>query len=475
MQLSRECYNPVIWLNRAYHLLLLGYPELAAGDAHKADMLVTAKLKSIDNEKSVDESIELADLKLICLTRLAEALAAIWESVGLNEVCRDGLAIRPSHPELNHFSKLAAEILEAKRRMAKNQNYDGEMQKLFVSQGIILHEQYPFMSTKHMRRDNKAIDAVKQTLQVVSSNCSLAPRTFSGPSRTQTEGFGIYAKTNIEANTRLFDDETILGALNADTSSPSATKGVKGPEICGNCWGCLPINSTLRVKSPCCSTVYCSEHCRDLASRFYHSKTCGQDFKWLYGMLQAAREDDPAMNVLMLLRLLSICTQHDCHPLDHPLIARLIPHLSDAQSRKWTFRDNIVNPNLVLQQLGVDIFQDLRFDTWVLQNVRYRMVTNQRGTAGRRFLRAINPLYCFLNHSCEPNAIWYAARASEGATAHDSTTISVISTKPIKKGEEICIDYNKVSRISNKAKRQEELRNWIPGGVCACTRCQREV
>ena len=440
-------------------------------------MLVTAKLKSIDNEKSVDESIELADLKLICLTRLAEALAAIWESVGLNEVCRDGLAIRPSHPELNHFSKLAAEISEAKRRRVKNLNLDGEKQKLHVSQGLIFHEQYPFMSTKHMRRDNKAIDAVKQTLQVVSSNCSIAPRTFSGPSRSQAEGFGIYATSPIESNTRLFDDETILGALNADTSSPSVTRGVKGPEICGNCCGCLPINSALRAMSPCCSTVYCSEHCRDLASRFYHSKTCGQDFKWLFGMLQAASEDDPALNLLLLLRLLSICTQHDCHPLDHPLIARLIPHLSDAQPKKWTFRDNIVNPNLVLQQLGVDIFQDLRFDTWVLQIVRCRMMTNQHShrTANRRFLRAINSLYSFLNHSCEPNAKWYVARASEGATAHDSTTISVTSTKPIKKGEEICIDYNGVSRISNKATRQARLGNWIPGGACACTRCQRET
>lgn len=440
-------------------------------------MLVSAKLKSIDNEKSVHGSIELADLKLTCLTQLADALTAIWESVGLNAVCRDGLAIRPSHPELNLLSKVAAEISEEKRRVAKSRDADRKAQKLDVSQGFIFHEHYPFMSAKHMRRDNKAIDAVKQTLQVVSSNCSLAPRTFSGPSRTQTEGFGIYAKTNIEANTRLFDDETILGALNADTSSPSATKGVKGPEICGNCCGCLPINSALRVKSPCCSTVYCSEHCRALALRFYHSKICGQDFKWLFGILRATGEDDPALNGLMLLRLLSICTQHDCHPLDHPLVARLIPHLSDGQPRPWTFRDNIVNPNLILQQLGVDIFQDLRFDTWVLQNVRHRMLPNQHGrrTASGRFLRAINSLYSFLNHSCEPNAKWYSARAGEGATAHDSTTISVASTKPIKKGEEICIDYRNASRISNKAKRQARLCSWIPGGACACTRCQRET
>ena len=460
------------WLSRAFHLLELGYPELAAGDAYKSNLLIMNG--SFHCETSADESIELK-LRLESLTLLAEALVALVDHVGLHEVCREGLAICPSHPGLKQYSEKAANILKMKREtVARSRAFDRETQKLFVAQGRLLHEQYPFMSTEHMNRDKKAIDAVKNALNIVSSNCSLAPRAFSNPSLSQAESFGIYATANIGTNTRLFDDETILGATDTDTSNSSATKGL---EICENCCGSLPPNSTSRVKSTCCSTVYCSEHCHKKASTFYHSKTCGRDFKWLFEGLQGINENDPAMNGPMFLRILSICTQSDCHPLDHPLIARLIPKLIAYSCNLWTFRNNIVIPNKILQQLGVDIFQDLRFDTWALQSVLTRLLANQHfhTTGSRRRLRAVNSLFSFLNHSCEPNARWPVTQTSEGATAFDSTTVSIFSTKPIKKGEEICIDYLSVSRIREKAKRQEMLGNWIPGGVCACPRCQREV
>ena len=449
---------------------------MAAGDAHKANLLVTDRLKSINCESPTDESIELSHLKMKSVTLLAEALGWMWEHVGLHEVCREGLALFPSHPELKRYSEAAAKILEKKRNMMRNGvsgALDREWQKHWIAQGLVFYEQYPFMSTDHMSRDRNAIDTVKRTFQAVSSNCSLAPRTFSDSSLSQAEGFGIYAIADIKPSTRLFDDETILGATDRDTSNSSATKR---PEICENCCGYLPAYSTSRVKSTCCSTVYCSEHCRGLASTFYHSEICGRDFKWLFEGLQGTSEYDPAIDGPMFLRVLSICTQSNCHPLEHPLIARLVPKLSDESPRNWTFRDRIVNPNKILQQLGVDIFQDLRFDTWVLQNVRSRLKTNQHGhrTSSGRYVLGVNSLHSFINHSCEPNARGSIAQTSEGATAHDSTAMSVVSTKPIKAGEEICIDYNFVSGIKQKSKRHEMLLNWIPRGACACTLCQRE-
>ena len=469
-RLSLQGYNPNTWLSRASHLFRLGYPELAAGDAYKAHLLVTDELKSIDHATSVQKSGELTHLKLKSLTQLAKSLLAMGEHVGLREVCSEGLAVDSSHSELEQLSKAAAELSKRKLEEARNLGASREKKKAYVTYGGIWLEHYPFMTTRHTSRDENHIDTTKKSLERLSSNCSLASRSFSNSLQSASKGFGVYATVDIRPNTRLFDDETILGATDTGTSGPSASRG---PEICENCCGCLPINSTSRVKSTCCSTVYCSEHCRETASRFYHLATCGRDFGWFFEELQRALGNDPAR---LWLRVLSICTQSDCHPLEHPLIARLISR-TGGKIRRWTLRHNIVNPNRILKRLGIDIFQDLRFDTWVLQNVESRLMNNSHShrTNSCRNVVAVNYLFSFLNHSCEPNAKWGTTQNGGGATAHDSTTLSVIAMKPIKKGQEICIDYAGVSRAPKKADRQERLITWFPDGVCECTRCQRET
>ena len=475
MRLHFGCYNPETWYNRGTHLSKLGYPELAAGDAYKADLLAKARLNSINKEIAVNESIRLHELRRRSLTLLGQSLVAMWEHVGLREVCKEGLALSPLDGELQELSKRAEEILELKKERAESiQITNREFKKGFITHGKMFPQQYPFMSAKHMSRDKNGIDTLKKTLENISSKCSLASRSFPNTFQSQSEGFGIYATTDMGPNTRLFDDETVLGVTDTDTSNSSISKG---QEICENCCGSLPRISSSRVKSTCCSSVYCSKHCRETAARFYHSAKCGRDFKWLFKSLDGISGRDAAMKGPMWLRVLAICIQSDCHPLDHPLIARLIPPLPAPWFMPWTLRDHIVNPNLILEQLGVDIFEDLRFDTWVLHHVDFRLLGNQRNSraSGRRPLSAVNSLLPFFNHSCEPNASWYVARTSEGATAHDSTTITFMTTKPIKKGEEIFIDQKAVSGIPEKAKRQEHLADIIPRGKCACTRCQRET
>ncbi len=237
----------------------------------------------------------------------------------------------------------------------------------------------------------------------------------------------------------------------------------------------LPANSSKhRVNCKYCSTVYCSEYCQTTALMVYYQAICGQNYDWLFKGLRGMDPNMHEMRGPMWLRVLSTCVQSDCHPLDHPLIARLVPHFGGP--RPWTLRHDVIRPNKILLQLGVDIFQDLRYDTWVLQNVGIRLTTNQHGrrTQDGRPIRVVNSLYSFLNLSCGPNAEWKIAQVKDGATAHESTTSIVSTTRSIKKGEEICIDYNGVSDIRDKRKRQHFLAPWLPNGVCGCTRCQRE-
>ena len=47
----RLCYEPAAWLERATRLRNLGYPELAAGDAHKARLLLQLKLDFLNGKR----------------------------------------------------------------------------------------------------------------------------------------------------------------------------------------------------------------------------------------------------------------------------------------------------------------------------------------------------------------------------------------------------------------------------------------
>ncbi len=326
-----------------------------------------------------------------------------------------------------------------------------------------------------MTRSKETVHAVQRAFEVVSSNCSLAPRRFSNGSPSRAEGFGVYATVDLKPGAQVFEDATMLGATDTSSSAPSS---FRDPEICDNCCGSLSRSSEHRTKCKYCPAIYCSEYCNTTALRFHHQAICGQNYDWLFKELRGMDPNMHEMSGPMWLRVLSTCVQSECHPLDHPLIARLVPQSSSAGVPKaWTLRHNIIRPNKILLQLGVDIFSDLRYDTWVLQNVGTRLTTNQHGrrTKDGRPIRAVNSLYSFLNHSCEPNAEWEIAQVKDGATAHESTTIMVSTTRSVKNGEEICIDYNGVSHIRDKKRRQQSLTLWFPNGLCECTRCQREV
>ena len=474
------CYDPSAWLERANHLRELGYSELAAGDAYKARLLVQANLDLIrgkstelgrrvaantpDFLKGVTERLHASIFQL-----LVSLLKDLNEPSGLQALCIECREICPSDLSFQIYLEDALKMSNTIRSGRRAQYADPE----FEWTGWTHLEQYPFIPPKYMKRNEEDICAARNALEFVSSNCSIIPRTFSNGSSSQAAGFGIYATADVKPFSHLFSDETIFGATDTKSVAVSAPGRL---EVCEKCCGILPLSSQQRVKAKCCSAVYCSEVCRSMASDFYHQAVCGQDFDWLLEGIRRTPEGSQAMDGPLWLRVLSTCIQSDCHPLDHPLIARLVPQWSTNMPRKWTLLHNIIRPNRILQQLGVNIFQDLRYDTWVLQNVGARLKTNQNMynlRDGRR-IRAVNPLYSFLNHSCEPNATWRPAPIQRGATAHESTTMAVFAIKSIKKGDEICIDYDGVSQYRDKATRQKALWKWLSESACQCTRCQRE-
>jgi hypothetical protein len=153
----------------------------------------------------------------------------------------------------------------------------------------------------------------------------------------------------------------------------------------------------------------------------------------------------------MWLRILATCVQSGLHPLKHPSIAALTANYEsdDELGRRWSLASNVDVPQRILTTLGVDIFKDLRYDTWVLQTIWARMVNNagggiEEGVNGLIATRSVNPFYSFMNHSYEPNAnavdlsSTYPPRT---APIFKSSSLAIIAIKDIKLGEEIQVSY----------------------------------
>ena len=139
---------------------------------------------------------------------------------------------------------------------------------------------------------------------------------------------------------------------------------------------------------------------------------------------------------------------------------------------EWSLSGNIDRIHRILRQLGVDIYSDLRYDTWVMQTIWGRLITNQLEDVGfeGRLVRIVGRLWCFHNHSCEPNAGFRRMLTTAGNDKRASVSIAC-AISPIKKGEEVFITYGNITDQS-RSLRQYFLEKWLPEG-CRCTKCER--
>ena len=74
-------------------------------------------------------------------------------------------------------------------------------------------------------------------------------------------------------------------------------------------------------------------------------------------------------------------------------------------------------------------------------------LSNIQSTPDRRAVRAINPYYSFLNHSCEPNAE-FSKSMPMLLPCEDGSQKYLFALNDIKKGEEITISYLSSEMVS---------------------------
>ena len=173
----------------------------------------------------------------------------------------------------------------------------------------------------------------------------------------------------------------------------------------------------------------------------------------------------------LLLQVLNQCLTKRpvTAPLEHSIVAQLCVPYSPFNYIPFNYQKHIVRPITMLESLGVDVFADLDYDTWILLTIQHRLRNNQialTGPNGRPGHR-LSQLYAFFNHSCEPNVT--GEPDSEGGT-----TLVMKATRRIGSGEELFVSYlGQQSLAITMENRRAALWPWF-GCDCKCPKCIKE-
>jgi len=139
-----------------------------------------------------------------------------------------------------------------------------------------------------------------------------------------------------------------------------------------------------------------------------------------------------------------------------------VPTYHRQKRQRFSVQFDIVIPNEALQQFGIDVYADLRYDTWVLFAISARLDNNSWSNPS---CASLNPLFSLFNHSCEPNVHWSSSR--------DHRTIKITASRDLVKGEQLFVEYDSFEHDKPVAQRRKRLARWIDG-PCLCMRCVRE-
>jgi len=378
-------YHPRTWLDRTEALRQRGYLELAVGDAYKA-------------------------------VKLAKSILSVSRRHGANIGYGMGFCILSqglSPRAINHAQELVKEALDLLRQCLVDVDCYSDAHQLLQSDdmerltthracqdagaGSYVLRRYYWMDNEHFSRSKDVLTQVNEELR--STPCKVGfskiPTTPEAGSNNwevsidwdtsesvhgSTENSRPDAMLGLFATRDIREGETIL----VDKTDVSA-KRVLCDTDCHHCLIDLPkpsaegsensLDSILCSGSPYlpgtrrrCSAVYCSTTCQSAARDSHHSIMCGKDFTWAQGLMISDK---------ILLQVLAYCVQHGCHPLDHPTVTRLTPQY--GVKRYVSLFDTIEEPIEMLLELGVDIFVDQRFDTWVLIMLKARIDNNKWG------------------------------------------------------------------------------------------------
>jgi hypothetical protein len=483
-------------------LLKLRYPDLACGDAYKALQLVafsragnvklthcvrldvatelvtkesnsgilaTEFVASSNGSNQISARID--ELEHNAVVVLAEGLLMSNSFSECLDVIRQNSNKFPESPRMFALHKTAKLALAHETSAQKAAGSSQQDIHEYIASGSVNVAAYPWMNTEASTRSD-IIHNINDNLKRASREQCYVKRSnirddvpLHDPEEVEeaAEILGVFAKTNIARGRRVLKDYTCLCAVDDTTRR------------CSACGDVLPSDP---VEQFCCKLKYCSEVCRGRANTFYHAAVCGKDLIQYNDARQSLSAKKVAVTEsrLMLRALAFAVNFSNLHPLLVPVISRLTSPRGGARSEQrfaFSLCKHIIEPIDILTRLGIDVYANQNFDTWVILTIEARLRVNSRDNideiSSNPYYIAINPLYTFFNHSCCPNVTY------EESKKGPSSTLRMKMVKRVQAGEELFISYLSEEDLQlDVSERQEKLRPWF-GHDCQCTRCAKEI
>lgn len=439
------------WMKRAKILLSLQLPELAAGDAYKAMLLAqTSSSKEAISTLILAQALYMANSFLECIS-LLDDFNAHQQPLGHNM------------RRLRRFAKAAFQ--KEQEDVTEGRDVSPGMEHEDRS-GEVEIRPYPWIKSAWLNRTPETLKAVNLRLHERSrGRCEVRPSRIGGSS---DDCLGIFATTAIGRGSSLFTDRTSICAISKDLHRCD----------------CCQAKLFLKLELECCETKaqYCCWRCQDTSRNGYHKSTCGRP---LHNLSSTSKESANAMEIESAERLwvrifatietsLETNPHRYHHPLDLPLINSLTTKYGTVT--RFSLAHDIIKPFEILKRLGIDIFTDLRFDTWVLRTIAARVNTNlgeykvgmPDGNSHHQLL-AISEMHHFFNHSCEPNI--EVVRID----GHGSD-LELCAKRTLREGEELFISYvDEDELVKCYEDRAELLKDWTGGSATAQNVIENEL
>ncbi|KAJ9643550.1 hypothetical protein H2199_004229 [Coniosporium tulheliwenetii] len=344
----------------------LGYPDLCAGEAYKALLLVdelsdgsgeyhelTVEAAEADIRQAREEARPLAEQTSqleadatvaneddgitdvlaqdamafvekqwseTAYIQLAESLTACGCLKSALEYCKRG---RQAHMENVILRRLDQEIRHQLQQYFEKSSVPWEEKDINIEdcpdRGLVRRELYPWndhepdrCSESSLHLLNEQMVQVAPKLEVRATTLPLlttSPEGLPKVPKTVTQ-LGVFAKENITPGETILDERSLLTA-SARSDSP----------LCDACSAVLPATELAAEGvvycEECDDTPFCSPTCYDLAMSTYHPAICGTEADAIAKDAPPAEAAD-ALYSLLLCRALAMAETQDKHPLDLP-------------------------------------------------------------------------------------------------------------------------------------------------------------
>jgi hypothetical protein len=366
-----------------------------------------------------------------------------------------------SRTHLRTIRKLAKKGKRAEKRFLRKNGDSRTEIKMKVREGTIRARPYPWLQGSQRCRLNPTIERLQTELLRHSNGlCSIHRWKIAEGLHSPEDSYGMFAKQKISRGCEFLVETTVL-------------LGLDNPKRrCSYC--CKPVHQHLAAAiSICCGKRFCSSYCHEKAkSTFHHSSAiyCAGDLDTdaaLEQLVDGTSEENVIQQRLRYRVLQYTIMESTKRTASHPLLSELTRGLVPCFSNPYRFSifQDVHLPLKMLKNLGVNIFENHQFDTWVLQMLFSKIRANSWDgiTEDERLVIGVSQLYSFLNHSCRLNV----------RLVQKGRRLTMIAKKFIQPGDELCVSYLDKRKLKLPVDQREQLLvTWFPH--CLCARCDKE-